>query len=295
MDLFLLILSVALPAVAVATAFSIKGERAAGRESPAVSGALDLDHYDLAYLAGGSAQVAGTAVALLAGSGDLRVSRGGHVHSVHAPSVSRHPIEQETLAKVATVSGLQASALKRRVGESLAMDALRRNLTERGLVLPGHRVRRLGRLATRLRAVSALAVTGAVVCLVTTPALLPLLLLAGTGIGAAVVARDHRGSRRGTLTAEGAERLDQARAGHPRGTGDGPVHVALYGPAESPDPRLRAELGAMRSPRRSSRRATYRGTGGAGSCAGGGCGGASHGGSGCGGGAGCGSGCGGGS
>ncbi|MGW0203504.1 TIGR04222 domain-containing membrane protein [Nonomuraea sp. NPDC003201] len=297
MDLFLLILSVALAATALTTASAFKRERAVPTTSRTRAMGRKLSHYEIAYLAGGPQQVAGTAIALLTGSGDLRVARGGHVHSVHARSVSRDPVEQAVLATVADRSGLTASALKTEVRRSLAMDELKRHLTDAGLVLPGDRARRLDRLAAGLQVVSALAFAGVVATVVTvlTEGTKPLLAfsliaLAITGTGGAAAIANRRKSRRHKLTAHGVERLGNARKTHPLGSGGGRVHTALYGPGAQ----VKADLRAARAARRPGRRATYGGgySGSSGcSSGGGGCGSSSS----CGGGSGCGGGgCGGG-
>ncbi|MEV4577267.1 TIGR04222 domain-containing membrane protein [Nonomuraea jabiensis] len=294
MDLFLLILSVALAAIALTTASAFKREHAVPTTSRTRALGQKLSHYEIAYLAGGPEQVAGTAVALLTGSGDLRVSRGGHVHSVHAPSVSRDPVEQVVLATVADRSGLPASVLKTEARRSLAMADLKRGLTDAGLVLPDDRARRLGLLAAGLQVVSALAFAGAVAAVVTVLAegpspllMLSLIALAITGTGAAAAVADRRKSRRHRLTAHGVERLGNARKTHPLGSGDGRVHTALYGP----DAQLKADLRAARAARRSRRYQSYSGRFN-GCSSGHSCGGASH--HGCGGASGCGGGCGGG-
>ncbi|MET9243702.1 TIGR04222 domain-containing membrane protein [Nonomuraea sp. NPDC003709] len=301
MDLFLLILSVALAATALTTASAFKRERAVPTTSRTRAMGRKLSHYEIAYLAGGPEQVAGTAIALLTGSGDLRVARGGHVHNVHARSVSRDPVEQVVLATVADRSGLPASALKTEVRRSLAMDELKRHLTDAGLVLPGDRARRLDRLAAGLQVVSALAFAGVVADVVTvlTEGTKPLLAfsliaLAITGAGAAAVIANRRKSRRHKLTAHGVERLGNARKTHPLGSGGGRVHTALYGPGAQ----VKADLRAARAARRPRRRATYgggysgySGSSGCSSSGGGGCGSSSS----CGGASGCGGGgCGGG-
>ncbi|MFF4619505.1 TIGR04222 domain-containing membrane protein [Nonomuraea jabiensis] len=299
MDLFLLILSVALAAIAVTTASAFKREHAVPTTPRTRAMGKKLSHYEIAYLAGGPEQVAGTAVALLTGSGDLRVSRGGHVHSVHAPSVSRDPVERVVLATVADRSGLPVSALKTEVRRSLAMADLKRGLTDAGLVLPDDRARRLNLLAAGLQVVSALAFAGAVAAVVTVltegtgPLLmLSLIALAITGAGAAAAIANRRKSRRHKLTAHGVERLGNARKTHPLGSGNGRVYTALYGP----DAQLKADLRVARAAaRRSGRRPTYGGGYGGNSgnsgCSSGGDGGSV---SGCGGASGCGGGCGGG-
>ncbi|WP_431916733.1 TIGR04222 domain-containing membrane protein [Nonomuraea jabiensis] len=296
MDLFLLILSVALAAIAFTTASAFKREHAAPTTSRTRAMGQKLSHYEIAYLAGGPEQVAGTAVALLTGSGDLRVSRGGHVHSVHAPSVSRDPVEQVVLATVADRSGLPASALRTEVRRSLAMADLKRRLTDDGLVLPDDRARRLNLLAAGLQVVSALAFAGAVAAVVTVltegtgPLLmLSLITLAITGAGATAAIANRRKSRRHKLTAHGVERLANARKTHPLGSGSGRVYTALYGP----DAQLKADLRVAKAvARRSGRRPTY----GGGYSANNGCstGGDGGGVNGCGGVSGCGGGCGGG-
>ncbi|TDD01436.1 TIGR04222 domain-containing membrane protein, partial [Nonomuraea diastatica] len=259
MDVFMLIVSVGLAAHVVVTVRSIQRVRV---QEAAAFHAGELGHYALAYLAGGADHVAATAITLLTHTGDLRVSRGARLHRVQAP-VSRDAIERAALAAVPR-SGISAAALRRETGESPAMDGLRRDLAEQGLVLRGDRLERLRQLVNGLRAVSVLAFVGVAATLLALFAegarwqlLLWLLLLLSTAVSATVVCEDLRRSRRGELTGDGMERLALAMRTHPQGWGDVPMNVALYGPGASPDAHLREGLGGSRTPRWSRGRASY--------------------------------------
>ncbi|TMR08465.1 TIGR04222 domain-containing membrane protein [Nonomuraea turkmeniaca] len=298
MDLILLIVSVALAALALSTATALKREHAAARQADTGPRLRELGHYELAYLAGGAYQVAETAIALLAGSGDLRVSRGGRVHQVHSSVVSREPIEEAVLGVVASRSGLPVSALRIETTRTLAMDALDRHLEGLGLIQADDALVRAGRLSARLRTLSGMAfafVAGAVLVLIQGVSLLAALapaLLAVTGLMAAIDVRRHRRAARVTLTPSGQETLDVARRDNPRGTAEGPVAIALYGLGEVRDPDLQVELTASTGRRRRRGGGAY--VVGAGGCSGAG-GSSPSSGSSCGGGSSsCGGGCGGG-
>ncbi|WP_425489510.1 TIGR04222 domain-containing membrane protein [Nonomuraea typhae] len=61
----------------------------------------ELHHYEVAYLAGGPARVADTAIGLLAGAGEVRVSRGGLLRHVRTAVSSGFPAEDKVLALLA--------------------------------------------------------------------------------------------------------------------------------------------------------------------------------------------------
>ncbi|MBB6546062.1 TIGR04222 domain-containing membrane protein [Nonomuraea rubra] len=305
MDLFLLIVSVAIAAYAVATTSAVTRAHAAIRRETAGIRYRDLGHYDLAYLAGGPHRVADTAIATLAERHDLRVSRGGRVHRVISSTVAREPVEEAVLGMVAARSGLPVMSLRIEVARSLAMDEIKQRLLAHGLLLPDDVFTRARALAVRLRVLSLAAYAGFVIeglTMVVAPnlyALLATLVFLGTAFGAEVVLGTHRRALRATLTASGREALDSARQANARGVAEGPVPLALYGVESLRDPTLRAELGRQQARRERRRGSSYAG-GGSSSCGGGG--GSAHGtagcgsGSSCGGGGGCGGGgCGGGS
>ncbi|MGP3913988.1 TIGR04222 domain-containing membrane protein [Nonomuraea sp. 10N515B] len=256
MDLILLVVSVALAALTVTIASTIKRAHAAAREADRGLRLRELGHYELAYLAGGAYRVADTAVALLAEAGDLRVSRGGRVHQVHSSVVSREPIEEAVLGVVASRSGLPVSALRIETTRTLAMDALDRHLEGLGLVLADDALARASRLSVRLQALSGAAfagfVVGAVLILIQGASLLSwlaLTLLVVTGVMAAIDVWRHRRITRVTLTPSGQETLEAARRDNPRGTAEGALAIALYGLGEVRDPDLQVEL-AMSTGRR---------------------------------------------
>ncbi|WP_327588782.1 TIGR04222 domain-containing membrane protein [Nonomuraea sp. NBC_00507] len=253
MDLILLIVSVALAALTLTIASTIKREHAAAREADTGLRLRELGHYELAYLAGGAYRVADTAVALLAEAGDLRVSRGGRVHQVHSSVVSREPIEEAVLGVVASRSGLPVSALRIETTRTLAMDALDRHLEGLGLVLADDALARAGRLSVRLQALSGVAfagfVVGAALILIQGASLLSslaLTLLVVTGVMAAIYVWRHRRITRVTLTPSGQEMLEAARRDNPRGTAEGALAIALYGLGEVRDPDLQVELAERR-------------------------------------------------
>ncbi|MEU8361975.1 TIGR04222 domain-containing membrane protein [Nonomuraea sp. NPDC048882] len=304
MDLFLLIVSVGLGAYAVSTTTNIRRARA-DILATAGSGRLRLGHYDLAYLVGGPQRVADTAIALLAGSGDLRMSRGGRVHKVTKGTITREPVEAAVLGAVAVRSGLPVMSLRIEVTRSFAVQAIKQRLTDEGLLFEDGSFARVRRLCFRLRMTSVAAYAGAgleALTVLVDPAflaVLALLVFAGTGIAAEVVLAGHRRRLRDGLTASGHEAIERARRENAEGVAEGPVPIALYGPRSVQDPALRTEL-RKREPRRERRpraAASYAGNGtlvsyshtsgygsGASGCGGGG------GGGGCGGG-GCGGGC----
>ncbi|WP_188192584.1 TIGR04222 domain-containing membrane protein [Nonomuraea sp. SYSU D8015] len=273
MELILLIVSVALAALSYAAASAIKHEHAALRAAAPASRPRALGHYELAYLAGGPDRAAGTAIALLAESGHLRVSRGGRVHQVHAGAVSHDPLEEAVLGVIASRSGLPAVALRIETTRTLAMDALKRRLTELGLLHPDDAFTRAGRLSGLLRALSVAAfacgVLAAVTMLVLNVTLLPslaLVVLALTGLGGLVAIIRHRNAAMVRLTPSGRETIEAARRDNPLGAAEGPVAVALYGLGELRDPDLQMELTESHGRRRGG--GAY--VGGASSCGGGG-------------------------
>jgi uncharacterized protein (TIGR04222 family) len=160
MDLFLLILSVIVAMLAGRTAAAIKSGHTAIRTAPGGPRLRGLDHYDLAYLAGGPHRVANTALALLAEAGVIRVSRGGRVHHVSAGAGSRNPVDDVALSVVADRSGLPVIALRREIARSLAVDAIKQHLTGRGLILPDDAFTTVNRLSRRLRGLSVVAFAG---------------------------------------------------------------------------------------------------------------------------------------
>lgn len=275
MDLILLIVSVVLAALALATGSAIKREHAAARAAGTASRPRELGHYELAYLAGGQVRVADTAIALLAEAGDLRVARGGSVHRVHAGVFSREPIEDAVLGIVAASSGLPVIVLRIETIRTLAMDALKRRLTELRLLHPDDAFARAGKLAACLGALSVAALAAFVVAAVTVVlegvSLLwsfALVVPVVTVAGAAAEIRRHKRAARATLTPSGEETLDAARRGTPRGLAEGPVAIALYGLSRLPDPDLQVALTTGLSQRRRGRGGAYM-VGGVSSCGGG--------------------------
>ncbi|MEO3872557.1 TIGR04222 domain-containing membrane protein [Nonomuraea sp. B12E4] len=314
MDLFLLILSVVLAAGTAITTLTIKREHAAIGAATEDYRARDLDHYELAYLAGGAQRVADTAIGLLADAGDIRVARGGRVHHVEGARVSREPVEETVLGTVASNSGISAGSLRRMVAGSLAVETIKQHLARLGMIPPDGSFTRARRLGGGLGALSTVSLVGALFSLVlivlggTRLLLFPAVIICtGASVAAMVVAWRNQRTVRATLTSLGREVLEAARRAAPRGDTNLPVAVALHGLGELRNPGLQAELlgvgPAQLHGRRSYRRGGSSGGGGSSGCSAGvpahGCGGGSHGcgggSSSCGGGGGCGGGgCGGG-
>ncbi|SEG99008.1 TIGR04222 domain-containing protein [Nonomuraea solani] len=295
MDLIVLIVSAILAVPTVTAIVAIRREERSIRAAATDGRARDLGHYELAYLADGSRRVANTAIALLAQSGDLRVSRGGRVHQVRSGVVSRDPVEEAVLGIVALRSGLPAVALTIDTDRSLAMDALRARLTDMGMILPGDVFALTGRISRRLWGLSLVALAGLVISAATaltggTLALVALPIYGGTMVCAWLAIVRQRRARRDTVTPAGKESLYAAMREHPQG-GEGPMPIALYGLGEVRDADLKVELitgDRRRVTRGSSAGYTHGGVAGCGAWA-------DSGSSSCGGGGGCGGGCGGGS
>ena len=127
------------------------------------SGNLDLDVYDIAFLAGGPARVVDTALVDLVATGRVRVHAPGEL-AVAEPS-RRHPVEAAVLDAVGTRGHRSADTIRWRVMEDDRLHAIGRRLVEAGLMhqIPWPRALRPGgRLLTRTRhGTSALAVAAA--------------------------------------------------------------------------------------------------------------------------------------
>ncbi|MCA2225810.1 TIGR04222 domain-containing membrane protein [Nonomuraea aurantiaca] len=316
MDLIPLGLSVVLALVIATTAATIKREHARVR---AVNfRAHDLGHYEIAYLAGGPRRVANTVIALLAKSGELRVSRGGNVHAVSGARAS-HPVEEAALAAVAAHSrGVPVAVIRREIGGAAAMDEIRHHLTGLGLLVPDETLAPVQTLLRRLRLLSWSAIAGAALSVVAV-IFLPMgpftfvgaLVFACAGAAGLIAAGRYQRAMRDALSSAGHDELRRARQAWVPGRSEPPeldslpMPVALYGTRELRDPRLEAPLNAPWGGEGSSCAAGVCGGGDPGSSGGfgsggdfgsPGCGGSfgCGGSSGCGGGGGCGGGCGGG-
>ncbi|MFI7147736.1 TIGR04222 domain-containing membrane protein [Nonomuraea sp. NPDC050022] len=255
MDLIPLVLSVVLALVIATTAATIKREHARVR---AVNFRVhELGHYEIAYLAGGPRRVANTAIALLAKSGGLRVSRGGNLHAVAGARAS-HPVEEAVLAAVAAGSkGVSAPVIRREIGGGVAMDEIRHHLTGLGLLVPGETLVPVQTLLRRLRLLSWLALAGAAlsVAAVIFLSMGPFTFVGGlvfafTGAAGLIAVARHQRAMRDALSSAGHDELRRARqAWAPMGSASSggealSLSVALYGIGELHDPSLEAELNA---------------------------------------------------
>ncbi|MEU5865598.1 TIGR04222 domain-containing membrane protein [Nonomuraea sp. NPDC047529] len=245
MDLFLLILAVALAVTAGVTVLAVRREHAAIRGAASEPRLRDLGPYELAFMAGGSRRVAEAAVGLLAASGAVRVSRDGRVHQVAGARSTGEPVEDAVLDEVQRSPGGWASTIRHSVSQSATLDELRHRLGRIGAIHPTGSFTQVDRLIVRLRVLAVLALAGAAVealsVAVEGTSALPLAalgVLAGTVVGAPTAIAGHRRSFPTDLTASGQAALDRAKLDHPPGTSGGPVAVALYGLGELNDANL---------------------------------------------------------
>ncbi|MEV4397595.1 TIGR04222 domain-containing membrane protein [Nonomuraea sp. NPDC049607] len=245
MDLFLLILAVALAVTAGVTVLAVRREHAAIRGAASEPRLRDLGPYELAFMAGGSRRVAEAAVGLLAASGAVRVSRDGRVHQVAGARSTGEPVEDAVLDEVQRSPGGWASTIRHSVSQSATLDELRHRLGRIGAIHPTGSFTQVDRLIVRLRVLAVLALAGAAVealsVAVEGTSALPLAalgVLAGTVVVAPTAIAGHRRSFPTDLTASGQAALDRAKLDHPPGTSGGPVAVALYGLGELNDANL---------------------------------------------------------
>ncbi|GAA5072630.1 hypothetical protein GCM10023259_072640 [Thermocatellispora tengchongensis] len=219
-----------------------------------------LDHYELAFLAGGPRRVINTAIAVLARGGDIRVSRGARVSPVHGVPPSSEPVEQAVLDVLAAhPGGMELADLRRAVGGSEAMERLRYGLIGRGLLVPDGAFTPVRTYVHRLLAVSGGAIVVAVLMMALVAAgppvasfasLLGVVLAGATGVGGLVAARNLRRALRNVVSTAGHAELTAARRLHRRGAAPvGPglayavgLPVALYGLNELDDAALQEEL-----------------------------------------------------
>jgi uncharacterized protein (TIGR04222 family) len=256
------------------------------RSAAGTGRAGDLGHYQLAYLAGGPRRVVNTALALLASTGAIRISRAGLVTRVSGAGPSGEPVEQAVLDAVARrPGGCAAAELRHEVGASDSLDQLRYQLMGRGLIVPDEAFVPVRRLTGRLRAASVVAIVvgGAIVVLVAAGVaglhfgtVVGVLAAGGMGIAGLVAARRLGRALRNVVTSAGQGELTEAKRVHRRGKW---IHesgltvpalavgapMALYGLDVIDDPELVAGL----------ERGERGGTASGGGCAGGACGGGS--------------------
>jgi hypothetical protein len=127
------------------------------------SGALGLDVYDIAFLAGGAARVVDTALVDLVATGRVRVHAPGELAT--ADPSRRHPVEAAVLDAIGTRGHRSVDTIRWRVMDDDRLHAVGRRLVEAGLMhrIPWPRALRPGgRMLTRTRnGTSALAVAAA--------------------------------------------------------------------------------------------------------------------------------------
>ncbi|GLW07361.1 hypothetical protein Misp01_24910 [Microtetraspora sp. NBRC 13810] len=271
--------------VTITVAVLVTGTRsAATREYDRVRGVTagqsgPLDHYQLAYLAGGPLRAVNTALALLAQAGAIRIARGGRVSPVHGAPPSADPVEQAVLDEVAIYPGESLGEIRRQVAAGTAMQQLRYSLVGRGFLLPDGAFTPVLRRIGRLKAVSVGAIVLTVIIMgliavgtvdLTMPSTAAMLIAGVVGIHGLHTCRRLARATRNLVSTAGHAELSAARRAHPRTGGTlAPdvvlaVPVALYGIQELGDPALETELS------RQEVRSTTAGTAGvAGSCGGG--------------------------
>ncbi|UBU08960.1 TIGR04222 domain-containing membrane protein [Nonomuraea gerenzanensis] len=251
MDVALLLLS---GLVALFTAITVhdlrrerrtRDDRVPAREGPA------LTAYELACLAGGPGRVAEVAVALLAGSGTIRLSLGGHAHrGLSPPAGDRHAVERTVLAVVRGRRGAYLYEIKRELRHSAAMAGLEDVLTRLGLLVPlgpgfvGDLLLWLRRLRTAGLACAMLEVVAMFVQRSYWVPVIGLVVLTFTRVAAQSELRWWGGGASRVSTAWARQELERARAAHPRGglSGDLAASVALYGLSELRDPLMLAAI-----------------------------------------------------
>ncbi|MBE3011515.1 TIGR04222 domain-containing membrane protein [Microbispora sp. NEAU-D428] len=270
MELVLVVAAAIIAALVVSTALAVGRERRRATAVPGGSG-LDLDAYELAFLAGGPPRVVNTALASLAVREYVRVARGGRVTAVaDAPATSADPVEQAMLDLATRPGGASAAEVRRRAGDGSAVAALKERLIAQGYLLPDGSLEGARRLNARLRALAVLAFAAATVTLV-------LIVFTGTvasgaaswaafaiaaisDVYALIASVTYAASLRGRLSHAGEEALRQARERHPRGVlahgtagVPGPsgaagvaagTAIALYGLGELADPHLAGQIAA---------------------------------------------------
>ncbi|WP_283135494.1 TIGR04222 domain-containing membrane protein [Rhizohabitans arisaemae] len=249
-------------------------------------GGQGLDHYELAYLAGGPGRVVDTAISVLSVNEIVRVSRGQVTKVAGAQSRANHPIERAVL-DVLTYELLVSrrftgpARIRQGVANGPAMAKLATGLVNRELIFPA--------LAQGRRVIVTVIVLLA--CLFSSVAVFVdydgglifgitrFVAAATIGAGAVTLARSRK-ARAWTPTALGQRTLQAARVLHrPRTTAGGgsplagnadvitlATPIALYGLTELDDPALAAEIQRSADPAGGS---GWGGSGGSGGFAGG--------------------------
>ncbi|RBQ18643.1 hypothetical protein DP939_19350 [Spongiactinospora rosea] len=214
----------------------------------------DLNHYQIAFLAGGPRRVVVTALATLAMTRAIEIARGGRVGLARG-AASYDPVELAVLDAVAARPGrIKVAAIRGEVARGPVLEGLRHDLAGRGMLISeqvyapvGRALRRLGRIS---RAALVVAVIVAGLGGVSVPSVVLGVVVLGFALHAHAVASEANGDRRNAVSAAGDAELAAARDVYREGgppVAPGVVHevgmpVALYGPGELRDASLRREL-----------------------------------------------------
>ncbi|MFI0422343.1 TIGR04222 domain-containing membrane protein [Spongiactinospora sp. 9N601] len=214
----------------------------------------DLNHYQIAFLAGGPRRVVVTALATLAATRAIEIARGGRVGLVRG-AASYDPVELAVLDAVAARPGrIKVAAIRGEVARGPVLEGLRRDLAGRGMLIPEQVYAPAGRSLGRLRRISQAALVTAVIVVglggASVQSIVMAVVVAGFAMYAHAVASEANGDRRNAVSAAGDAELAAARDVYREGgppVAPGVVHevgmpVALYGPGELRDERLRREL-----------------------------------------------------
>ncbi|NRQ31869.1 TIGR04222 domain-containing membrane protein [Nonomuraea sp. NN258] len=197
----------------------------------------ELGHYELAYLAGGPARVADTALGLLAAEGEIRVARTGRLYPVSTAVSAGYAVEEQVLAILAgRAGGRTVAEVKRQVATGREVAEIRKLLVGLGLLVDPRAVPGLRECRTVLRAIAMATVPVMVADLLIMIAMgtkeLSLAALFGFGASRLVSRKADVRYARGrplTLGRAGRRLLREARAATPHGTAGDATALALYG------------------------------------------------------------------
>ncbi|MBP2707146.1 TIGR04222 domain-containing membrane protein [Microbispora sp. RL4-1S] len=259
---FALLFAALVAAVLVgATASALNREDRRIRLAPSVARG-DLDHYELAYLAGGPRRVVNTAIAALAARDWIRVSRGGRVTAVAgAPASSHYSVEQAVLDLVAVPGGRTSGEIRHEIGDGIALAGLKNRLVGQGFLLPDGSLEMPRRLVTRLSGhlvlcfvieAAAIVIPAAGAVPWSAASILAPVIAAVAGLYGLITRSRHALALRDPLTRTGLGALRQARIRQPRVAGAVAADdaafaamtgaVALYGLDQFGDRSVAAEI-----------------------------------------------------
>ncbi|MFC4014756.1 TIGR04222 domain-containing membrane protein [Nonomuraea purpurea] len=251
MDVVLALLSVLLGAVTIGAILAAESARVHARLRLGGLRDVDLGYYDLAYLAGGPARVADTAIGLLAREGEVRVSRGGKLHRVSTAVSAGYPVEERLFAILAERRSPPVVRVKRSLASSAEVTAIMGRLVGLGLLVDprtaaGFRVSWGVLKLIPVVAGVAIAIDGIFMIILTSPPLTVAALLGfgGSWLVARKVSSLYAKNRPVTLGRAGRYQLEKARKAHPYGAATDAVAMplALYGLSHLGDADLSAEL-----------------------------------------------------